>query len=346
MSPSAASVPLFEAELLLECQNVLGEGILWDSKEKLLHWVDIDTAEVHTLEPKSMKYSVDSYAGETKYITALALRESEPGFIGTTQDKVALFPSPTPPTEVTTAPTRTSVQTTKTLSKPLPEEFVADGTTRFNDGGCDPKGRFFAGSMALPELQDGKKRGVMWRIDPDGKQTPVMDNIDTSNGIGWSPDGKTMYYIDSGADELLTFAYDTSTGTFSDRKVFQSSVAPIDASKPTQGVFDGLCLDGVGNIWVARWSDERIVGFSPDGKQIANIKVPLCKSPTIPCFGGDNLETMYIATAHSKLAGKGDIQSSFPNSGDLFKVDFSQGSAIRKVLGEGWKGAERHRFAA
>jgi sugar lactone lactonase YvrE len=75
-------------------------------------------------------------------------------------------------------------------------------------------------------------------------------------------------------------------------------VAPIDASKPTQGVFDGLCLDGVGNIWVARWSDERIVGFSPDGKQIANIKVPLCKSPTIPCFGG---ESGHIRSAHDLL---------------------------------------------
>jgi hypothetical protein len=59
------------------------------------------------------------------------------------------------------------MQTTKTLSKPLPEEFVADGTTRFNDGGCDPKGRFFAGSMALPELEDGKKRGVVWRCVND-----------------------------------------------------------------------------------------------------------------------------------------------------------------------------------
>lgn len=75
-------------------------------------------------------------------------------------------------------------------------------------------------------------------------------------------------------------------------------MAPIDASKPTQGVFDGLCLDGVGNIWVARWSDERIVGFSPDGKQIANIKVPLCKSPTIPCFGG---ESGHLRTTHDSF---------------------------------------------
>lgn len=166
---------------------------------------------------------------------------------------------------------------------------------------------------------------------------------------------------------------------------------------PTTGVFDGLCVDGVGNVWVARWKDRRVIGYSPKGEILAMIRTPKAKSPTIPCFGGEsfrscqmicridgepispvrdcrlstpsscvyererglparvagsqltqtagkNLDTMYIITAHSSLAGDGDIQDQYPHSGDLFKVDFGPGSEMRKVLGDGWKGMDRHRF--
>lgn len=127
-------------------------------------------------------------------------------------------------------------------------------------------------------------------------------------------------------------------------------------------MFDGLCMDGVGNIWVARWSDGRVVGYTPEGEIICNINVPGARNVTIPCFGGElfnlthtlgskltcpgkNMETMYINTAHAGL-GKGgeDAQKEYPHSGDLFKVDFSAGSEIRKLLSDDWKPADRHRF--
>lgn len=177
-------------------------------------------------------------------------------------------------------------------------------------------------------------------------------------------------YTDSALGEISAFDYDVTTGTPSNRRVFASKPPPLDDTRPSEGVYDGLCMDGVGNVWSARWADQRVIGFRPDGSIICSIKVEGALSPTIPCFGGgfqlaqpliiqqkardvkvlmgvgENLETMFIITAHSNLAGDKDRNDEFPHSGDLFSVDFSQGSEVRKLLGEGWKGAERHRYAA
>lgn len=93
--------------------------------------------------------------------------------------------------------------------------------------------------------------------------------------------------MDSANDKLESFSYDLSTGSLSDRKDIASPPAqPASDSDKAEGVFDGLCMDGQGNIWVARWSDSRVVGYKPSGEIICHIKVPKCKSPTIPCFGG------------------------------------------------------------
>ena len=91
-------------------------------------------------------------------------------------------------------------------------------------------------------------------------------------------------YIDSVFDEISVFDYDNSTGTPTNRRVFAKSPPPIDEEHPTQGIFDGLTVDGVGNVWSARWKDSRVIGFRPDGSMICQIRLRGCKSPTIPCF--------------------------------------------------------------
>ena len=94
-------------------------------------------------------------------------------------------------------------------------------------------------------------------------------------------------YVDSGDNEISVFDYDNSTGTPSNRRKFAGPPPAMD-DQPTEGVFDGLTVDGQGNIWVARFKDRRIVGYAPDGKIICNILVPKCKNPTIPGFGGQS----------------------------------------------------------
>lgn len=100
------------------------------------------------------------------------------------------IPVPTTPTEVGPATKKNERKSIKTLSEPLPKENY--DVTRFNDGNADPHGRMFHGSMTLPTSKDGKKRGQLWRHDPDGKEALIIKEVGTSNGLGWSPDHKTM----------------------------------------------------------------------------------------------------------------------------------------------------------
>lgn len=100
------------------------------------------------------------------------------------------IPSPTAPAEVGPVTKKNERKSLKTLSEPLPRDTYE--VTRFNDGNADPHGRMFHGSMTLPTAKDGKKRGQLWRYDPDGKEAKIIDEVGTSNGLGWSPDHKTM----------------------------------------------------------------------------------------------------------------------------------------------------------
>lgn len=99
---------------------------------------------------------------------------------------------------------------------------------------------------------------------------------------------RCLDYIDSGAGEVSVWDYDNSTGTPSNRRTFVTPPPPMSAGYSTSGVFDGLIVDGVGNVWVARWKESRVVGYRPDGSLICQIRLSGCKSPTIPCFGGQS----------------------------------------------------------
>ena len=148
--------------------------------------------------------------------------------------------------------------------------------------------------------------------------------------------------MDSGDDNIVTFDFDENSN-LTNKKLFANPPDAMD-DQPTNGVFDGLAMDGLGNVWIARFKDRRVIGYTPEGKIICYIHTPKFKNPTIPVFGGKNLDVMYIAGAHSKLANEGELQDEYSYSGDIMKVDFGPGSEIRKLLGENWKGAERFRF--
>ncbi|WVF65590.1 hypothetical protein IAT40_000320 [Kwoniella sp. CBS 6097] len=337
MSPH--NVPVIEAEHLLACQNTLGEGAVWDSKTQLLHWVDIQTSEVQSYNPETAAHSIDKYpeANSVSYITPI---EGSDNFLATFEGSLVVLPKPTTPTSSSKA-VIAEKKSLRVLSEPLNKKHVEDKVIRFNDGGVDPAGRVYYGSMGNDE-EAPEYPGELWRYDLDGTQTKVFDKIGVSNGLGFTADGKLMYYIDSRKDEINVYDYDNQSGTPSNKRIFASTPPALDDTRATEGVFDGLCLDGVGNVWAARWRDERIIGFNPKGEILAMIIVKGAKSPTIPCFGGKDLTKMYITTASSHLGGEGD-SAKYPKSGDLYTVDFAEGSPIRKILGEEWKGAERFR---
>ncbi|GHJ88610.1 hypothetical protein NliqN6_5012 [Naganishia liquefaciens] len=316
-------------EPYIACQNQLGEGCLWDPKTGLLHWVDIKRSQIHTVEPKTGYRSIDDYSDVDEMITSLVLRSDKPGFIGTHTTHLAEFPEATKPTTANPSPIkRTSTPLVGDKSFTIPEKYTKDkedGTDRFNDGACDALGRFWVGTMGV---QPGNRKGQFYRYDVDGKVTTVKEDVGCSNGIGWSPDTKIMYYIDSPRTTILAYDFDLQSGTISNERIFATSDA-FDG-----GVFDGLCMDAEGAVWAARWGSCRVVRYLPDGTLDTEIITPKALNVTCCIFGGDDMQDLYITTASCGETDKSLIPQ-YPQGGDLFRVRI-----------DGVKGVERFKFAA
>jgi sugar lactone lactonase YvrE len=160
---------------------------------------------------------------------------------------------------------------------------------RFNDGACDPAGRFWAGTVAH-DVRPGA--GALYRLDPDGTITTVLEGVTESNGLGWSPDGGILYYIDSGEREprVRAFDYDLETGRigWEPHELIGFPPGPV--------VPDGLVVDAEGCLWVAMWGGGEVRRYAPTGGLLATFPVPVSR-PTCPGFGGPGLADLYLTTA-------------------------------------------------
>jgi sugar lactone lactonase YvrE len=179
---------------------------------------------------------------------------------------------------------------------------------RMNDGACDPQGRFWAGTMAYDESPGA---GVLYRLELDGTCTRVLAGLTISNGIGWSPDGATMYLADSGTGLVEAFAFDGATGDLSERRTLvriqQPGVVP-----------DGLTVDQQGAIWVALWGGGAVQRYGPDGALLAAVRLPV-DQPTSCAFGGPELATLFVTTARAGLDEA--ALACQPHAGHVFRVD-------------------------
>jgi sugar lactone lactonase YvrE len=159
-------------------------------------------------------------------------------------------------------------------------------SNRSNDAKCDPAGRLWLGSMS--DAGDVPV-GSLYRVDVDLTLTRVLEGTTISNGLGWSPDGRRMYFVDSPTRRVDVFAYDAGTGHVSDRSVFvETSAFP--------GVPDGLAVDVEGRVWVAMHDGAAILRFSPDGRHVGTLEMPVPR-PTSCCFAGPSLDRLVITTA-------------------------------------------------
>jgi sugar lactone lactonase YvrE len=179
---------------------------------------------------------------------------------------------------------------------------------RMNDGACDPRGRFWAGSMAYAETPGA---GTLYRLDSDGTTTPMVPGTTISNGLGWSADGATLWFADSGEGTVDAFDFDARSGTLSGRR----TVITVD---PDDGVPDGLTVDADDHVWVAIWDGGQVRRHAPDGELVARVRVPVSR-PTSCCFGGADLDTLFISTARKGLTA--DELRKQPEAGRLFRVD-------------------------
>ena len=179
---------------------------------------------------------------------------------------------------------------------------------RMNDGACDPHGRFWAGTMAYDESPGA---GVLYRLELDGSCTRVLTGLTISNGIGWSPDGATMYLADSGTGRVEAFDFDGSSGAISGRRTLVSMDQP--------GVVpDGLTVDQDGAIWVALWGGGAIQRYAADGSLLTTVHLPV-ERPTSCAFGGPDRATLFVTTARAGLDEA--ALASQPDAGHLFRID-------------------------
>lgn len=269
-------------EHIVSAQNEVGEGPIWSVNEKALYWVDMESACYFRLDAQTGKH--ERFTMEVN-VSIIAFRAAGDLLMGTARGF-----------EVWSSQTRTL----HLFGNPEAENPAA----MLNDGAVDRHGRFWAGSKA-----DGYK-GSLYRLDPDRTLHKMDTGFDISNGIGWSPDNKTMYFTDSTPAIIYAYDYDAETGSIANRRVFVDS-----SDRP--GVPDGLTVDQAGFVWSARWGGSCIDRYSPDGRLDQQIQIPaLC--PSSVAFGGDDLRDLYVTSARIDLTAEARQHPTL--DGDLFRV--------------------------
>ena len=271
------------AEPLFEVGCELGEGPLWHPEENRLYWVDITG---HTLYRSTPEMNAYTKSGFETPIGSFGFR-ADGGFILALGQGLATWDfGQTEPDYIWT---------------PLP----ARKGLRMNDGKVDPGGRFWAGSM-----DPKKSQGELYRLDPNGSRHTLLNNIGISNGLGWSPDRKIMYYTDSLQSTIYAFDYDLESGGITRQRPF------VQLPKDGRGIVpDGLCVDVEGCLWSAQWNGWQVVRYDPLGQPILTIEVP-AQQVTSCTFGGNNLAQLFITTALIDLS---ETQlANQPHAGDVF----------------------------
>jgi sugar lactone lactonase YvrE len=259
------------AEPVGDVTAVLGEGPYWVPEDDCLLWVDIHRGQLHrTYFPSGETVTLDLGA------VSAAFPATAGGILTAGGSKLALHL----PAE------RGERWSTRVIAEVPAREGV-----RFNDAGVDPAGRVWVGSMHMGETEP---IGQLLRLDHGGVLTVVVDGITVSNGLGWSPDGSRMYYVDSPVRRVDVFDYDPATGRADHRRSF-ADLSAFD------GVPDGLTVDADGCVWVAVWGGGVLRRLAPDGSQDSVIAVPVSQ-PTSCAFGGPGMTDLYVTTASVGLS--------------------------------------------
>jgi sugar lactone lactonase YvrE len=276
-------VPSLQAELLVDAHANLGEGPVWDPEGACLWWVDILGKAVHRTDVSD---GSDTTIPVGQLIGAVVGRASG-GLVVAVQDGFhALDP------------------VTGSLQLLAPVE-ADDAATRMNDGKVDPQGRFWAGTMGV-DHRPGV--GTLYRLDPDLRVTPMVRDVSISNGLDWTSDGRTMYYIDTPTGRVDQFSFDRERGTISDRR----ATVPI---RDGAGSPDGMTVDADGYIWVALWDGWGVERYTPDGRLDRRIEVPAAQTSSC-AFGGPDLDLLFITTAQEGFPAGGRADQ--PHAGGLF----------------------------
>ena len=282
---------------MLRARARLGEGPVWDAAAEALLWVDIYDHRVHRFDPVT---GVDTPFDVGETVGCVSPSTDGRWIVGLKGSVALLDP-------------RTGRMET------IAEIELDAETSRINDGACDPRGRFWFGTISKTE---GGAR--LYRLDLDGRVETMETGLTVSNGLGWSPDGRTFHLTDSSAKVIHAYDFDVERGTISRQRTF------VDLADE-DGFPDGLAMDAEGGVWSARFDGGCVVRYAPDGRETRRIPLPV-KRTTSCAFGGPALRDLYVTTASVGLS-EDEIEENF-DAGDLFRVRLDVAGLPRNM----WRG--------
>jgi sugar lactone lactonase YvrE len=269
----------------------LGESCRWDEVRQELYWVNVDAGEFFRASAHGTRIDVIRRYDLGGYVTAIAPMENRRDGWVVARDQSIFSLS----------------ESGDLVELASPEEHNA-GAVRTNDGAADPWGRYWIGSMAFDE---GQGRGSLYSFHESTGLATVVTGVTISNGIGWSPDGRVMYYVDSAPGTVFAFDVDERGDVANQRVFLQLDVA-------SEGAPDGLCVDAEGAIWVALWGGYEVRRYAASAELIGRVALPTAQ-PSCCAIGGANATTLYITTAQENMSR--ELLENEPEAGRLFCVD-------------------------
>ena len=244
-------------ELLVDAHAQVGEGPLWDEERQVLYWVDILSSLLYIYDPATGENRVLDVG---RHVGTVVTRASG-GLMLAVREGFASF----------------DLETQELTLIANPEAHITGN--RFNDGKCDPAGRFWAGTMAY---ENPTNQGSLYRLDTDFSVHKIFGDVAISNGIIWSLDHTTMYYIDTLRKNVRAFDYADDTGDISNERVIINVPEEI-------GMPDGMAIDSEGMLWVAHYGGSCVSRWNPNTAQLLE-KIDLPVTQVTACaFGGPNL---------------------------------------------------------
>ena len=286
-------------ECVVRTRSLVGEGPVWDDRAQVVWWVDIKGLTLHRYDPAT---GTDRTWPMPSRLGTVQLRAGG-GLVGAFKQGFALI-------DPETGAVTTLVD---------PEVHLPDN--RFNDGGIDAAGRFWAGTM---DDDEADPTGHLYRLDPDGRVAAFETHFAITNGVDWSLDDRTLYFVDTLGGRIYAYDFDVATGGLGTRRLFAE--VPAEAGHP-----DGLLVDAEDHVWGAHWGGGRLTRYRPDGSVERVVAIP-APQVTSACFGGPDLDILYVTSAAIGMDDEG--LAAYPDAGGLFAV-----------TGLGIRGRPTRRFA-
>ena len=266
------------AEVAYDAPMLVGECPLWQAAEQALYWVDIEGCAVHRLHPASGAHRAWKMASEP---AALA-RHADGGLVVALRSGFARLDTDADDGAVT----------------PLAPAPYDTATTRFNDGRVDPAGRFWVGTIYEPR---DKQAAQMFCLERGKLRLVWSGGMTVSNGLGFSPDQRTLYHADTTTHRIDRYPFDAATGALGEAAEFKRF--STDKANHYGGRPDGAAVDSEGNYWCAMFEGGRVLCIAPDGTVLREVALPL-RCPTMVAFGGEDLRTLYITSASYKRSAE------------------------------------------